>query len=97
MQKKQNNTALVWFRNDLRVQDNNVLNEAIRENKNIMACYCFDPRHFEYTEFGFKKTEKFDCKFPLKTPLSCAYTDAVLRTTAKTIVKYLFIIGRKCK
>jgi deoxyribodipyrimidine photo-lyase len=67
MQKKQNNTALVWFRNDLRVQDNIVLNEAIKENKNIMACYCFDPRHYEYTEFGFKKTEKFRAQFLIET------------------------------
>ncbi|MCK0178321.1 DASH family cryptochrome [Flavobacteriaceae bacterium S0862] len=67
MQKKQNNTALVWFRNDLRVQDNIVLNEAIKENKNIMACYCFDPRHYEISTFGFKKTEMFRAQFLIET------------------------------
>ncbi|WP_396601533.1 DASH family cryptochrome [Algibacter sp. R77976] len=67
MQKKQNNTSLVWFRNDLRVKDNNVLNQAITESKHIIAAYCFDPRQFENDEFGFKKTEKYRAKFLIET------------------------------
>ncbi len=67
MQEKQNNNALVWFRNDLRVQDNIVLNQAISENESVIACYCFDPRHYKTSEFGFKKTEKFRAKFLIET------------------------------
>lgn len=56
MQKKQK--GLVWFRNDLRVNDNESLTNAMAENKSLIAMYCFDPRHFEQTSFGFKKNRK---------------------------------------
>lgn len=67
MQKKQNENALVWFRNDLRIDDNAVLQAALKSNKQIIAIYCFDPRHFETTAYGFKKTEKFRAKFLIET------------------------------
>lgn len=67
MQTKQNNTALVWFKNDLRVHDNVVLNEAIKNHTNLIACYYFDPREFENGPFGFKKTEKFRAQFLIET------------------------------
>lgn len=65
MQKKQK--GLVWFRNDLRIHDNESLTNAIIENETVIALYCFDPRHFEDTNFGFKKTEKFRAKFLLES------------------------------
>lgn len=65
MQKKQK--GLVWFRNDLRVHDNESLMNAISENNAVIAVYCFDPRHFEKTGFGFKKTEKFRAKFLIES------------------------------
>jgi deoxyribodipyrimidine photo-lyase len=65
MQKKQK--GLVWFRNDLRVHDNESLTNAIDENDTVIAVYCFDPRHFEQTGFGFKKTEKFRAKFLIES------------------------------
>jgi deoxyribodipyrimidine photo-lyase len=67
MQKKQNKTALVWFRNDLRVHDNAVLQTAINESQNIIALYCFDPRQFQITNYGFKKTDKFRAKFLIES------------------------------
>ncbi|WP_299224372.1 DASH family cryptochrome [uncultured Psychroserpens sp.] len=67
MQKKQENIALVWFRNDLRVQDNLVLNKAITNHKHVIACYCFDPKHYEISRFGFKKTDRFRAKFLIET------------------------------
>lgn len=67
MQAKQNNIALVWFRNDLRVQDNTILNHAIRNHESVIGCYCFDPKHYEISNFGFKKTEKFRAKFLIET------------------------------
>lgn len=65
MQKKQK--GLVWFRNDLRVHDNESLTNAIDENDTVIAVYCFDLRHFEQTGFGFKKTEKFRAKFLIES------------------------------
>ncbi|SDG79538.1 deoxyribodipyrimidine photo-lyase [Flavobacterium omnivorum] len=65
MQKKQK--GLVWFRNDLRVTDNESLTNAIDENETVIAVYCFDPRHYEETRFGFKKTEKFRAKFLIES------------------------------
>ena len=65
MQKKQK--GLVWFRNDLRVHDNESLTNAIDENETVIAVYFFDPRHFEDTNFGFKKTEKFRVKFLIES------------------------------
>ena len=67
MPQKQNNIALIWFRNDLRVQDNSVLNNAINNHKWVIACYYFDPRHYKTTSFGFKKTEKFRAQFLIET------------------------------
>lgn len=67
MQKKQNNISLVWFRNDLRVQDNAVLEKAIQDNDAIIACYCFDPRYYKTTKYGFKKTEKYRAHFIIES------------------------------
>ena len=67
MQEKQNDIALVWFRNDLRVEDNTALNMAISKHKFIIALYCFDPRHYKLSTFGFKKTEKYRTKFLIET------------------------------
>ena len=66
MQKKQK-TSLVWFRNDLRVNDQASLYQAAKESEQVIALYCFDPRHFAETQFGFKKTEKFRAQFLIET------------------------------
>lgn len=68
--------SLIWFRNDLRVGDNQSLFQARSKYDRLIAVYCFDPRHYEYTEYGFRKTEKFRTRFliesvaELKTALS---------------------------
>ena len=67
MQKKQNNTTLVWFRNDLRIRDNSTLTNAINSSESVIAVYCFDPRHFKKDPFGFIKTEKYRAKFLIET------------------------------
>jgi deoxyribodipyrimidine photo-lyase len=58
---------LVWFRNDLRVNDNNSLFEASKKANKVIGVYCLDPRQFEINKHGFKKTEKFRAKFLLET------------------------------
>ncbi len=39
-------TAIVWFRRDLRVHDNPVLQQAIAENDRVVPLYVFDPALF---------------------------------------------------
>ena len=58
---------LVWFRNDLRVEDNTSLFEATKNSGKTIGLYCFDPRHFAETKYGFKKTEKFRAKFLIES------------------------------
>lgn len=58
---------LVWFRNNLRVEDNSSLFEACKNAGKTIAVFCFDPRQFSETKYGFKKTEKFRVKFLLET------------------------------
>ncbi|MCK8482095.1 DASH family cryptochrome [Psychroserpens algicola] len=67
MQKKQDNIGLIWFRNDLRVQDNYTLNQAISNHKHLIACYCFDPKQYSISKFGFKKTERYRAQFLIET------------------------------
>lgn len=67
MQKKQDKTSLIWFRNDLRIHDNISIKKAIENSEKIMAVYCFDPRQFDNSSFGFKKTEKFRAQFLIET------------------------------
>ncbi|TBW27545.1 DASH family cryptochrome [Gramella sp. KN1008] len=61
--------ALVWFRNDLRTLDNQCLSTACNNHEELTAVYFLDPRHFEITGFGFKKTGKYRAKFLLESLL----------------------------
>ncbi|KAJ6406037.1 hypothetical protein OIU84_009712 [Salix udensis] len=51
-------TAIVWFRNDLRVLDNEVLFKAWVDSESVLPVYCVDPRVFQASTryFGFPKT-----------------------------------------
>ena len=54
--------VLVWFRNDLRLHDNEVLTEAIAKSDLIIPVYCFDPRYFHKNKFQFILKEKINIK-----------------------------------
>ncbi|WP_026776992.1 DASH family cryptochrome [Polaribacter sp. Hel_I_88] len=84
MQEKQNNIGLIWFRNNLRTQDNISLKKAIDNHKKVIAVYFFDPKHFQEDEFGFKKTEKFRAKFLLETIIDLKENLAKLNITLLT-------------
>lgn len=60
-------TILVWFRNDLRVHDNEILLEAIRKADNILPVYCFDPFYFTKSVSGEPKTGNFRAHFLLES------------------------------
>ncbi|KAK9086394.1 hypothetical protein Syun_028788 [Stephania yunnanensis] len=55
--------AIVWFRNDLRVHDNECLNSANAESVSVMPVYCFDPRDFGKSSSGFDKTGPYRATF----------------------------------
>ena len=58
---------LIWFRNNLRTQDHEALAMALQTQKPVIGLYCLDPKQFQETAFGFKKTEKFRARFLLET------------------------------
>lgn len=58
---------LIWYRHDLRLHDHEALVQALRENAQIIPVYCFDPREFAQTSFGFPKTGVFRAQFLLES------------------------------
>lgn len=59
--------AILWFKTDLRLHDNETLLRAIEDSDEILPVYCFDDRHFEKTAFGFQKTGSFRASFLLES------------------------------
>lgn len=55
--------AIVWFKTDLRLQDNETLIKAMEHYDEIIPVYCFDDNHFKTTNFGFKKTGSYRAQF----------------------------------
>lgn len=63
MEINQSEKILIWFRNDLRLHDNEVLHRAIQKKAMIVPFYCFDVRQFQTTSLGFPKTNAFRANF----------------------------------
>ncbi|MFH5882419.1 DASH family cryptochrome [Liberiplasma polymorphum] len=47
--------ALVWFRNDLRIQDHKALSLAMKDNDKVIACYILDKTIYETPQYQFKR------------------------------------------
>jgi len=79
---------IVWFRNDLRSHDHEALHRAaqsaVQTQAQIIPVYCFDPRQFSQTNFGFAKTGAFRAKFLVES-----VTD--LRNTLRSLGSDLII------
>lgn len=57
----------MWFRQDLRLHDNEAITTALRMAEEVIPVYIFDERVFTgKTRFGFPKTNKFRAKFILE-------------------------------
>ena len=73
---------LLWYRNDLRLHDHEPLHVAVEKVQanagQVVPLYCFDPRQFERTSFGFPKTGAFRAQFLLESI-------AALRRSLRTI------------
>ncbi|PQJ81148.1 DASH family cryptochrome [Polaribacter glomeratus] len=84
MQEKQNNTGLIWFRNNLRTLDNIALKNAVEKHEKVIAVYFFDPKFFKEDAFGFQKTAKFRAKFLIETITDLKKNLAALNITLLT-------------
>ena len=62
-----NTTGLVWFGNDLRIHDNNVLSLAVKNHTKVIGVFIIDPFLFEENKFGFKKMDVFRAQFLLES------------------------------
>lgn len=60
-------TTIVWFRNDLRVHDNECLNTANNESISVLPVYCFDPADYGKSSSGFDKTGPFRATFLIES------------------------------
>ncbi len=61
--------GIVWFRQDLRLHDNEALTEALSHCSEIIPVYVFDERVFTGTTqwYGFPKTGKYRAKFIIES------------------------------
>lgn len=78
-------TILIWFRNDLRIHDNEILIEAVKRAGKVVPVYCFDPRYFTETKFGTKKTGIFRAKFLIESVADLR--DSLRRLGGELIIK----------
>lgn len=69
MQEKIKGYTLIWFRNDLRLHDNKVLDLAIKKKLPIIAIFLFNNKRYSKNTFGFKKVGNFRMKFLTETVL----------------------------
>jgi deoxyribodipyrimidine photo-lyase len=59
-------TAVVWFRGDLRLTDNPTLSDAVEAADRILPVYVFDPRRRRESEYGPSKTASHRERFRLE-------------------------------
>ena len=79
--------SILWFRQDLRLHDNEALLEAIRNSDDILPVYIFDKRQFRpLTRYGIPKTSTLRTQFliesvlDLRRQLQALGTDLIIRT-----------------
>ncbi len=76
---------LIWYRNDLRLHDHEPITQALKAGAQVVPVYCFDPRQFGTTAFGFAKTGPFRARFlresvaDLRQSLRSLGSDLVIR------------------
>lgn len=58
---------IYWFRNDLRLKDNQALFAAVGSADEIIPVYVFDPRQFEQTKLGFPRTSGLRARFLIES------------------------------
>lgn len=78
--------AILWFRNDLRLHDNEALLEAMSSSSDVYPVYVFDERVFKgQLSYGIRKTDKFRAQFilesviELRSSLQAIGSDLIIR------------------
>lgn len=61
--------GIYWFRNDLRITDNEGLSKAIAENDEVLPVYILDDQWFTKDQFGIEKMGAYRLKFLLESLL----------------------------
>jgi deoxyribodipyrimidine photo-lyase len=59
--------ALIWFKTDLRLTDNETVVNAISASDEVIPFYCLDERLLQQNDFGFKKIGNYRMKFLLES------------------------------
>lgn len=86
---------IIWYRNDLRLHDCEPLHRATDRKlaaAQIIPVYCFDPRQFGTTSYGFPKTGAFRAQFllesvaDLRASLRAKGSDLVVRTGLPEVI-----------
>lgn len=79
VQSSMSRKALIWFRNDLRVRDNAILNIVSQQQTSssssakyseIICLYCFDPRYYRPTRYSKHKTGIYRSKFIIESVIN---------------------------
>lgn len=60
-------TVLIWFRNDLRIHDNEMLSRASLRGEKIVPVYIFDPRYYYQTSYETQKTGSLRAQFIIES------------------------------
>lgn len=60
-------TALIWFKKDLRLHDNQAVFESFAKHKTVIPFYCFENSDFGKTKSGFHKTHSFRAQFLIES------------------------------
>jgi deoxyribodipyrimidine photo-lyase len=56
-----------WFRNDLRLHDNEGFSSAVSKSDEVIPVYVFDTRQFANTKFGFRRASAMRAQFLLES------------------------------
>lgn len=59
--------ALVWFKTDLRLHDNETLVKAVEHSSEVVPVYIFNPDDYATTEYGFCKTGSYRAQFIIES------------------------------
>ena len=62
------NRSILWYRQDLRIHDNEALYEAARWNNEVLPVYIFDPRVFKgKSRFGHRRMHPLRAQFIIES------------------------------
>ncbi|KAK7246232.1 hypothetical protein RIF29_41092 [Crotalaria pallida] len=78
-------SSIVWFRNDLRLHDNESLTQANNDSLSLLPVYCLDPSDYGKSSSDFDKTGPYRANFliqsvtDLRNNLQSRVSDLVVR------------------